>query len=115
VTQGQVISLAWNPNGKQLASGGADRSVRIWEIPAVQQPIVLAGPPEAVRSLTWSNNDLQLTSISNKDGGSTAWNRTTKMAVLPNPSAGHPLGICQPQWSIQGHGIPQRGSRRYSC
>ncbi len=84
--QRQVESLAWNPNGKQLASASADRSVRLWEVPPPRQPTVLAGPPEAVHSLTWSPDDLRLTSVSNKDGGTTAWNRSTSTAAPTTPT-----------------------------
>src|ERR1043166_6733957 len=42
---GEVLSIAYSPNGRTLASGGADRSLRLWTIPL--PPI----PPEDLKKI----------------------------------------------------------------
>ena len=42
---GEVLSLAFSPNGRTLVSGGADRSIRHWTIPL---PLI---PPDDLRKI----------------------------------------------------------------
>lgn len=51
--KGEVLALAWSPDGTQLASGGADRQVQILNITndTLAQPLVHA---ESITSLSWS-------------------------------------------------------------
>lgn len=51
---GGMNSVAFSPNGKQIASGSSDKTIRIWQLPNGQQLQTLAGHTDDVCSVTFS-------------------------------------------------------------
>jgi len=50
-----VSALAFNPDGSILASGGADRKVRLWDLERPDNlPVILDGPERWILSLAFS-------------------------------------------------------------
>ena len=49
-----VSSVAWSPNGSQVASGSYDNTVIIWDAASGDKVSELKGHTEKVRSVAWS-------------------------------------------------------------
>jgi serine/threonine protein kinase len=59
---GTVTSLAWSPDGSQLASGGADDTARVWDISAKKMLLNYQGHSRPVASVAWSPDGGQIAS-----------------------------------------------------
>jgi small GTP-binding protein len=65
--RGNVLCLAWTPDGRHLASGSDDRTVRVWNIDKLCEVCVLQGHTDAVIALDFSHDGTHLVSKS-RDG-----------------------------------------------
>lgn len=70
---GRVNVIAISPQGNHLASGGADRTVRIWRLSDNQLLFTLQGHTDAISELTFSHNGAILASVDRK-GMVKLWN-----------------------------------------
>ncbi len=68
----RVLTVAWSPDGRQLASGGDDGAVRVWGALAGSEARLLEGHTRAVRSVAWSPDGARLASGS-EDGTIRIW------------------------------------------
>jgi WD40 repeat protein len=59
---GEVLSLAWSPDGSHLASGGLDTTVRVWDIASKQQILLLPDHLDRVTGIAWSPDGSYLAS-----------------------------------------------------
>ena len=57
-----VMSVAWSPDGKTLASGSGDDTVKLWEVARDKLLLTLQGHTEAVYSVAWSPDGKTLAS-----------------------------------------------------
>jgi WD40 repeat protein len=59
---GNVYSIAWSPNGKTLASGSGDRTVKLWDIATGKLLSSLWGHTGGVYTVAWSPDGKTLAS-----------------------------------------------------
>ena len=74
---GEVYTLAFSPDGQILASGGQDKTIRLWNPQTGKNLTVLSGHANGIAFLDFSIDGLTLASISWKDGELRVWNVKT--------------------------------------
>src|SRR5262249_17664708 len=60
----ELASVAFSPDGKQLATGGFDKSVRLWEAASGKPVRTLAGHQDLVLSVAYRGDGKQVASAS---------------------------------------------------
>jgi WD40 repeat protein len=72
---GTVNSVCWSPDGKRLASGSDDGTVKVWDAAKGQQALTLKGHTGWVNSVCWSPGGTRLASAGS-DGTVRVWEAT---------------------------------------
>jgi WD40 repeat protein len=94
-----VITVAFSPDGKQLATGGWDNLVRVWEVPSGKPLFKLEGHSAAVWRAIFSPDGKQLLST-DQGGGVKLWDLKTRREV--RSFEGHTGGVYKPAWADGG-------------
>jgi WD40 repeat protein len=81
--------LSFSPDGRSLALGAEDGTIRLWEIPAARERLVMRGHADVVKSLAFSP-DGRLIVSSSQDGSVVLWDAKAGSEVR----ALAPAGLC---------------------
>ncbi|GLJ05982.1 hypothetical protein SUGI_0029860 [Cryptomeria japonica] len=91
-----VLSVSFSPDGRQLASGSGDTTVRFWDLNTQSPLYTCTGHRNWVLCIAWSADGKQVVSGS-KDGDLRIWDPETGRA-LGNPLNGHKKWITGLAW-----------------
>lgn len=96
-----IRSIAWNPTGHLIATGSADRTLRIWnpEKPQVKNSTELRGHTGGIERVAWNPvKETELASVSS-DGTCKFWDVRSKGCVETVQLGGEGLTI---SWAADG-------------
>lgn len=71
--QSTINSVAWSPNGAQIATGSTDGNVQIWNAETLQLVRTIGADNLSIRSVAWSPDSTRVVSGSG-DGHTVIWN-----------------------------------------
>jgi WD40 repeat protein len=80
----QVYSLAFSPDGRRLATGSKDRTIRVWDVTTGRTAAVLRGHDDGVCQVVFSPDGQSLASTDHAEGAVRLWHLDGRPpAVLP--------------------------------
>lgn len=109
--QSTINSVAWSPNGAQIATGSTDGNVQIWNAETLQLVRTIGADNLSIRSVAWSPDSTRVVSGSG-DGHTVIWNAADgqKIRTLGEETEDHQSeepeeGILAVAWRPNGQDI----------
>lgn len=94
-----VQSIAWSPDGTQVATASIDRSARIWDAASGSLVATLNGHTNAVLDVKWSPDGTRIATVG-ADGTGRIWDPAT--GTLLHTLTGHTNTVLWVRWSPDG-------------
>ena len=94
-----VLTVAWSPDGKRLATGSLDDTAKVWDAESGKELLTLRSHTGAVISVAWSPDGKRLATAS-ADKTAKLWDAKTGKEVLA--LSGHINGVWSVAWSPDG-------------
>src|SRR5579859_3419764 len=91
-----VISLAWSPNGKRIATGSFDHSVRVWDALTGNHVLTYRGHSDQVWAVAWSPDGSKIASAG-KDKTVQIWDASSGANITTY--TGHSAEVAAVAWS----------------
>jgi WD40 repeat protein/serine/threonine protein kinase len=102
----RVFAVAYTSDGKRLATGGDDRTIRLWDAATGRELACLRGHTNIVRGVAWSPDGKRLASAS-EDGTARVWDAADGRAL--RRFTGHGSAVIAVAWRPEGTGIATTG------
>jgi WD40 repeat protein len=93
-----IYSVAWSPDGRNIASGANDRTICIWDAATGILVQTLLGHTSEIRSVAWSPNGTRLAS-GGADSSLLVWDAATGKNVISVSEGDHVRSV---SWSPDG-------------
>jgi WD40 repeat protein len=96
----QVNSVAWSPDGKQIATASDDKTAKVWDVKTRKALLTLSGHSDSLVSVAWSPNGKWLATGS-ADQAAKVWDSSSGKELLT--LGGHTKSLTTVAWSPDGN------------
>lgn len=95
----RVTALSWSPNGKQIVSGGSDKTMQVWDTLTGRRSFLYTNRSAGIHAVSWSS-DQHLIACGSNDKTVQVWDVAARKPV--STYQGHTHYVTSVAWSPDG-------------